>query len=108
MNGFIGTSLFTYFDPGDNSSIVLGNDTKFEWTSDPHSEIPYPTLELNPVTYSPPYEDTWYYLTVTDSMGCTDRASLFYESIVAKADFELDPETGEAPLEVSFINTSDK
>ncbi|MCD6596103.1 MAG: gliding motility-associated C-terminal domain-containing protein [Bacteroidales bacterium] len=106
LNGFIGTSIFTYFDPGDNSSINLDNDTKFEWSSDPYSSIPYPTLELNPVTYSPPYEDTWYYLTVTDSMACTDRASLLYESIVAKADFELDPKTGEAPLEVSFTNNS--
>ncbi len=107
LNGFIGTSEFNYYDPDDNSTINLNNGTKFEWTSDPDSDIPYPTLELNPVTYRPPYEDTWYYLTVTDSMACSDKASLFYESIVAKAEFEPDPDIGEAPLEVSFSNSSE-
>ena len=106
MNGFIGTALFSYFDPGNNAEISLQNGSKFEWTSEPHIDLPYPTLELNPVTYSPPYEDTWFYLTVTDSMTCNDRASLFYESINVKADFVPDPASGEAPLEVRFDNKS--
>ena len=98
---------FFYFDPGDQSQIELINLIEFEWTSIPDSDIPYPTLELNPITYTPPYEDTWYYLTVTDNMGCSDTDSVFYESIVVKADFEPQPNEGEAPLEVSFINNSE-
>ncbi len=106
MNGFIETAPFSYFDPGNNAEISLQNGSKFEWTAEPHIDLPYPTLELNPVSYSPPYEDTWFYLTVTDSMSCNDRASLFYESINVKADFVPQPASGEAPLEVSFTNNS--
>lgn len=106
LNGFIRTAPFSYYDPGNNSEIQILNKSKFEWTSDPHTDLPYPTLELNPVTYTPPYEDTWFYLTVTDSMTCSDRASVFYESINVKADFEPQPASGEAPLEVSFTNNS--
>lgn len=106
LRGNVQAAVFYYYDPGDQSQIQLQNGVRFEWTSEPHSDIPYPTLELNPVTYSPPYEDTWYYLTVTDSMGCTDRASLFYESINVKADMEPQPPSGEAPLEVTFLNNS--
>lgn len=106
MNGFIGTTPFSYYDPGNNAEVSLLNGSKFEWTADPHTDLPYPTLELNPVTYSPPYEDTWFYLTVTDSMSCNDRASLYYESINVKADFDAIPTSGEAPLEVSFNNKS--
>ena len=107
LRGTAEPAPFYYYDPGDQSQIELVNLLEFEWTSIPDSDIPYPTLELNPITYSPPYEDTWYYLTVTDNMGCPDKDSVFYESIVVKADFEPEPAEGEAPLEVSFNNTSE-
>ena len=41
---------------------MLPNGTNFEWSSIPASAIPYPTLELNPITWEPPFEDTDYYL----------------------------------------------
>ena len=105
-----GTALpahFFYTDPTDSSRLSLKNGMGFEWTSDPESIIPGPTSYLNPLIIdSPPYEDTWYTLTVTDSMGCTDLDTLFYHSIVTKADMEPQPVTGEAPLEVDFVNNS--
>ncbi len=106
LKGDTGTAPFFYYDTIDNSSILLGNGISFHWWSDPESLIPFPDIEINPVTYQPPYEDTWYYLTVTDSFGCSNEASLFYESIHVKADFEPDPSEGEAPLVVSFTNNS--
>jgi gliding motility-associated-like protein len=106
LKGFAYPDTFKYYDLDDNTQIILENGVNFRWSSDPVSTIPYPTLEINPITYNPPYEDTRYYLSVTDSFGCMNEASLFYESIHVKADFEVDPTSGEAPLEVEFINKS--
>jgi gliding motility-associated-like protein len=107
LRGTAQADAFHYYDPGDQSQIELVNTVEFEWTSEPDSDIPYPTLELNPITYTPPYEDTWYYLTVSDNLECSEKDSVFYESIVVKADFEPQPAEGEAPLEVTFINNSE-
>ena len=106
FNGYVGTTPFLYYDTIDNSSVLLGNGVSFHWWSDPESSIPFPDIEINPVTFQPPYEDTWYYLTVTDSFGCVNESSLDYETIHVKADFEPNPTEGEAPLEVSFTNNS--
>ncbi len=98
---------FYYYDPGDSSAIAIPNGLKILWSSNPNSAIPYPDIDENPkVTFSPPYEDTWYYLTVTDSFGCSNKAQVFVETIQVKADFEADPDKGEAPLEVTFNNKS--
>ena len=78
----------------------------FLWSSIPASAIPFPNLELNPVTYIPPLEDVTYKLVVTDSMNCSSESSFFYESIHVKADFTADPVKGEAPLQVTFTDKS--
>lgn len=106
LEGLINPMPFEYYDTVDNSSFSIENGLSFHWWSDPESSIPFPDIKINPVTYQPPYEDTRYYLTVTDSFGCTNEASLFYESVHVKSDFEPDPTEGEAPLEVSFTNNS--
>ena len=98
---------FYYYDPADSSAVPLTNGYEVLWTSNPHSPIPYPEIDENPkVTFSPPYEDTWYYLEVADSFGCSSKAQVFVETIQVKADFEIDPDKGEAPLEVDFTNKS--
>jgi len=102
FNGYAGTTPFLYYDTIDNSSVLLGNGVSFHWWSEPESSIPYPDLELEPKIFKPPYEDTRYYFTVTDSFGCVNESSLDYETIHVKADFEPDPSEGEAPLEVSL------
>lgn len=106
LEGFAYPDTFKYYDLDDNTQIILENGITFRWSSDPESTIPYPTLEINPKPYPLPYENTWYYLSISDSFGCTNEASLFYESIHVKADFEADPASGEAPLEVEFTNKS--
>ncbi len=103
----IAVTPFYLYDPGDSSALPLPNGLDVLWSSSPPSSIPYPEVDENPkTTYSPPLEDTWYYLTVTDSFGCSARGEVFVETIQVKADFDLDPSEGEAPLEVTFINNS--
>jgi len=106
LNGEASSAPFYYTDLTDSSRQYLKNGIEFEWTADPKAEIPYPTLDLNPITYSPPYEDTRYTLTVTDSLGCTDLDTLFYHSINVKAEMDPLPISGEAPLEVEFVNNA--
>jgi PKD repeat protein len=100
-----GTSDFFYRDPLTAASVNMKNSITFRWSSDPSSVIPYPDIEINPVTYTPPLEDVTYRLTV-NSLGCSNDSSFFYESIHVKADFSVDPVQGEAPLEVSFTDRS--
>lgn len=96
---------FTYKDPGTGAPVIISNEITFLWSSDPVSVIPYPTLQLNPVTYTPPLVDVTYKLRV-NSLSCSSEASFFYKSIHVKADFSVDPVEGEAPLEVNFTDKS--
>lgn len=96
---------FHYFDPVTGAQLNLPNELKFMWSSMPESVIPYPDVDIDPVSFSPPLEDVTYTLKVT-TLGCSNEASFYYESIHVKADFSVEPETGEAPLEVNFTDKS--
>jgi PKD repeat protein len=96
---------FYYRDTITGASIPFQNEITFLWSSTPTSSIPYPDIEINPVTYSPPLVDVTYKLQV-NSLGCSSEASFFYSSIQVNADFTSLPATGEAPLEVTFTNNS--
>lgn len=98
-------SNFFYRDPTNGATVSLKNDITFLWSSDPTSIIPFPTIELNPITYSPPLEDVTYKLEVF-SLGCKNESTFFYTSIHVKADADVNPATGEAPLEVIFTDKS--
>ena len=106
LSGGAAIDTFYYYDPATGDSVKLGNAFSFLWSSTPSSAIPYPSLELNPVTYSPPLEDVVYKLQVVDSFMCKAESSFPYTSIHVKADFTVDPDKGEAPLEVSFTDKS--
>lgn len=128
LTGMVEVDTFYYYDPVSHEQILLENGYTFEWTSDnPELFIPNATTVLDPnTTYAPPVEDTWYILTATDSLGMTERDSVFYETIHTRAEFTMeywdkindvwDPsltgafstETGslDAPLRVKFLNDS--
>ncbi len=106
LKGTAAIDTFYYNDPASGLPVKLPNGVRFLWSSDPVSAIPYPDVELNPQTFNPPLEDVTYKLQVTDSLGCTSGSSFFYESIHVKADFSVDPDKGEAPLEVTFTDKS--
>lgn len=106
LSGKAATDPFYYKNPATGDSIKLKNAVAFLWSSTPPSVIPYPNIEINPVTFTPPLEDVVYKLQVTDSFLCVSESSFPYTSIHVKADFTLDPDKGEAPLEVSFTDNS--
>ena len=106
LKGIAAIDTFFYSDPSTGQRIRLPNKYRFLWSSDPPSSIPYPDIELNPQTFNPPLVDVTYKLEVTDSFTCASASSFFYESIHVKADFSVDPSSGEAPLEVTFTDKS--
>ena len=106
LSGKAAVDTFFYSDPSGGQRIRLPNGVRFLWSSDPVSTIPYPDIDINPQTFNPPLVDVTYKLQVTDSMGCSAESSFFYESIHVKADFSVEPSSGEAPLEVTFTDKS--
>ena len=106
LSGKAAIDTFYYRDPSGGAAVKLRNAYRFLWSSNPPSVIPFPNIELNPVTFTPPLEDVVYKLQVTDSFLCVIESSFPYTSIHVKADFTLDPDKGEAPLEVSFTDKS--
>lgn len=106
LSGKAAIDTFYYRDPAGGAAVKLRNAFKFLWSSNPASVIPFPNIELNPVTFTPPLEDVVYKLEVSDSFLCVNESSVPYTSIHVKADFTVDPANGEAPLEVSFTDKS--
>jgi gliding motility-associated-like protein len=106
LSGKAAVDTFYYKDTVTGNPVKLRNGYTFLWSSNPTSAIPFPSLELNPITFIPPLEDVTYKLVVTDSLTCSSESSFFYTSIHVKADFTADPVKGEAPLEVSFTDKS--
>jgi len=106
LSGTAAIDTFFYKDPASGNPVRLPNKVRFLWSSNPSSKIPYPDFELNMLTYDPPVENVTYKLEVTDSFNCKSESTYFYESIHSKADFDIDPTEGEAPLEVAFTNKS--
>lgn len=100
LSGFVEEDTLLYFDPVSNEKLTRPLDYRFKWTSDNEGlTIPNDSTVLSPnITYSPPYEDTWYFLTVTDELGMVEKDSVFYVSIQTKAEFSVeyyDKYTGE-------------
>ena len=106
LGGKAAIDTFFYRDPANGINVKLRNAYAFLWSSTPPSTIPYPNIELNPVTFTPPLEDVVYKLQVTDSFKCVSESSFPYVSIHVKADFSVEPDKGEAPLEVLFSDKS--
>ena len=96
---------FYYKDRFSGLPVRLPDEKTFLWSSDPNSIIPFPDAVISPVTYSPPLVDVTYKLKV-NNLGCSSESSFFYKSIHVKADFTVDPNKGEAPLEVTFTDKS--
>jgi gliding motility-associated-like protein len=106
LNGEAAADTFFYRNPANGIPVKLPNGVGFLWSSDPPSSIPEPDYNIDPITYDPPLVDVTYNLQVTDSFGCRSESSFFYQSIHVKADFELDPVKGQAPLEVTITDKS--
>jgi len=106
LKGQAAVDTFYYRNISTGLPVKLTNGVTFLWSSDPPSTIPYPDFLLNPQTFDPPLVDVSYNLQVSDSFGCISQSSFFYKSIHVKADFMVEPDHGEAPLEVAFTDKS--
>lgn len=103
MTGSFSSGAMIYFDPSDNTQLDVFKDVKVEWTKGEE----FISSVLTPQVFDPPTQDTEYDFRVYDRFGCETTATVLYESIVTKADFSVDPQEGEAPLEVTFTNQSE-
>lgn len=106
FSGIAEADGFTYYDLSSGGAVMLPNNRTFLWSSNTGAVIPNPSTNLEPITYLPPVNDTWYILTVTDIYGCKVKDSVLYETIETKAEFEFDPSEGPSPLTVSFTSNS--
>lgn len=97
---------FFYRNIANGLPVNLPNRVKFLWSSDPSSSIPFPDFSLTPQTFNPPLVDVSYKIQVSDSFGCVSQSSFPYQSIHVKAEFAVDPDHGQAPLTVTFIDNS--
>ncbi len=102
LAGSFRAATLTYYDLSENTPVDLFKDVKVQWLdgSDVVSSL------LNPEFFDPPAEDGNFTLRVYDKYGCEARSVVAYESLVTQASFTADPMEGEAPLTVTFSNTS--
>jgi hypothetical protein len=118
---------FTYFSPDKHNPYILKNGLKFTWTADPAPTsslyireivtLPVPPVKKKFRNNSPPSENTWYTLTVTDSLNYSTSDKVHYTSIIPKAKITKQDETKikyppqgsgglSAPFVVTFTNDS--
>ncbi len=106
LTGTAALDTFFYKDPTDGAAVRLRNGYTTMWSSTPSSVIPYPTIILTNKYFTQPPEDVIYKLQVVDSFQCSSESTFPFTSILVKADFSVEPATGEAPLEVTFTDES--
>lgn len=97
------TGVLKYYDLTNNSELLVNKNVRVEWKTG--SEII--AAVLNPQVFNPPAKDTDYAFRVYDKFSCQSTSTVTYKSIVTKASFTIDKQSGEAPLTVTFTNTSE-
>ncbi len=98
---------FSYYDPGNGQEAALTTSLKeYSWYIDDNRITTGTTDFLNYTYYILPYEDVYFTLRVTDRRGCVSESSFLYEPLHVKADFTVEPASGEAPLEVVITDNS--
>lgn len=103
LNGYFRTAELVYYDLSNNAPIELSKTMNAEW----YEGLAKLTSQLNFEIFNPPTQNTDYTLKVFDQYGCEANSDVTYESLVTKASFTANPMKGEAPLTVTFTNTSE-
>jgi gliding motility-associated-like protein len=86
-----------------NAELTLNKDVKVQWKKGDENVA----TVLSPQVFNPPTANTDYTLRVYDKFSCEATSVVTYTSIVTKANFTVDKQNGEAPLIVTFTNTSE-
>lgn len=100
---------FIYFNPATKAQIIFQNKVKsYVWTADPEIFIPKADSKGKVRSYDPPYEDTWYTVTVTDSLGGSSSDEVKFIAIKPKAKFTpaFGNDKKSSPLKVWLNNES--
>ena len=103
LQGEFETSELKYYDLASNAELTVNKDVKVQWKKGDENVA----TVLSPQVYNPPTADTEYTLRVYDKFSCIGTSVVTYTSIVTKANFTVDKQNGEAPLIVTFTNTSE-
>ncbi len=101
LSGALDYAALNYYDPTTGTSLELEHEFDIEWTR--NSIILNNYLDIQTI---PPPEDSDFNIVVSDQLGCVNSSAVTYESIVPKADFSVEPSSGEAPLTVTITNNS--
>ncbi len=96
-------TTLVYYDPQTGAPVELNKNLQLEWRQGDEVISRQAVRQL----FDPPTKDTEYTLVVSDRFGCETVKKVTYRSIVTKAAFTADPMNGEAPLIVTFKNTSE-
>lgn len=97
------TAILNYYDLSNNSELEVYKDVKVQWKE---GDVVIAST-INTHIFVPPTKNTEYTLRVYDKFECEGLANVMYTSIVTKAVFSVDPQNGEAPLTVNFVNESE-
>ena len=103
LAGTVEIDTFFYYNPFTHEQDTLPAEFEIRWTADP--SIPIPPSRLDPRIWSPPPVTTEYTMLV-DYYSSEASHALTLDPLTTKAEFEVTPVEGEAPLEVAF--NSDK
>jgi gliding motility-associated-like protein len=111
LEGSFESPSLVYTDLSNGQPLELTKDIKVEWRE---GQSVFSRI-VSYRNYAPPTKDTNYTFEVSDRFGCKGQANVTYVSVVTKASFEFTipdqrsdkPEKKEAPLSVTFTNTSE-
>jgi gliding motility-associated-like protein len=93
----VGIDTFFYYNPYNHDRLAL--EPVIRWSASPSLQLPQD--RLNPRLWNPPPVETEYTLTV-DYYSRQASYSIKLDPLTTKAEFEISPVEGEAPLEVTF------
>jgi gliding motility-associated-like protein len=98
-----------YFDPLTNQGYTFSNKiVKYLWTAEPQASLPRRKVNGDWRVDNHPYEDTWYSLSVTDSLGGKATDKVKFMAVKPKAKFSVvkSNDKGSSPLKVWLTNES--
>lgn len=103
LNGEFTTAELKYFDLANNTELIVNKDVRVQWKIGTNVVA----TVLSPQVFDPPTSNTDFTLRVYDKFSCEGTSLVAYTSLVTKAKFTVDKQKGEAPLVVTFTNTSE-
>jgi len=103
LTGEYTTGDLKYYDLTNNTELLVNKNVKVQWKKGSENVA----TVLSPQVFDPPTMDTEYTFSVYDKFSCQSAAIVTYISVVTKASFSIDKQSGEAPLIVTFTNNSE-